>query len=145
MSVCIQGVGRFSSFSLPLTKRDRWLQGLSASPSATTDQAAPHTHHLSKSSLNPQPLTLESHRIWACSCHLPVSTFPLVQTKHFAFETHGVFLTLENGICYLVLFVFPFPRIYSSKCLLSTSSHTPDSIFQRPFPFLFWLEVSGIS
>lgn len=149
-SVCVHtGYGKGSfSFSLSLAKKEEVAscRGF-ASPSCHHNQTAPYTHCVSPQSIS-NLCTLESHRIWSSSCHQPVYTFPFVQTKRFSFETHGVFLILENIICYLVFwFVFPFPlpQIYSSKCLLSTSSCTPGSIFQRPLPFLFWLGVSDVS
>lgn len=76
-----------------------------------------------------------------------MSTFPLVQIKHFAFEPEGVFLTLENVICYLVFvclfFLFLGSTALSVFCLLPLILLIQSS--NDPFHFFSGLGVSGIS
>lgn len=103
----------FFSFSLSLTKRDRQLQGLSTLLPTITDQAAPYIRYLCKSSFNLQPPLYLKIKLDLVQFLPPACVHLSIQTKHFGFETHGVFLILENVICYTLFFLFfPFPQIY---------------------------------
>ena len=86
------------------------------------------------------PHSISNLRISCSSCHQLVYISPLAQTKHFGFETHGVFLILENVIRYSLLVCFFFPFLFLRSTAISVFCPLPLILLAQSFkdPFHFF-------